>query len=64
MRDLERLQANNPEMSKSAIVRKAIRHMSEEEAVKAILEAEREVKEGKIIREDASAYLRRRIKRG
>ena len=63
MRNLEHLQANNPEMSKSAIVRKAIRHMSEEEAVRAVLEAQREVAAGNIIREDATVYLRRRIKR-
>ena len=62
MRDLERLQASNPEMSKSAIVRKAIRRMSEEEAIRAVLEAQREVVEGRIIREDAGTYLRRRIK--
>lgn len=62
MRDLERLQANNPEMSKSAILRKAIRLMSEEEALQAVLQAQREVKEGRTIGEDATTFLRSRIK--
>ena len=42
MRDLEHLEANNPEMSRSAIVRKAIRRMSEEEAVQTVLDAMKE----------------------
>jgi len=57
MRDLERLEANNPEMSKAGIVRKAIRLMSEEEAIKAVLEAEQEP----TIRVDAVTYLKDRM---
>jgi hypothetical protein len=63
MRDLKQLQKDNPEMSKSAILRKALRLMSEEEALKAVLDAQREVAEGKVIKEDAATYLRRRMKR-
>ena len=57
MRDLEHLETNNPEMSRSAIVRKAIRLMSEEEAVQAVLSAMKEP----TINEDAVTYLKKRM---
>lgn len=41
-RDLERLEKNNPEMSRAGIVRKAIRRMTEDEAIEAVLRAKRE----------------------
>lgn len=42
MRYLKHLEKNNPEMSRAGIVRKAIRRMSEEEAIEAVLVAEKE----------------------
>jgi metal-responsive CopG/Arc/MetJ family transcriptional regulator len=57
MHDLEHLEANNPEMSRSAIVRKAIRLMSEEEAVQVVLDAMKEP----TIYEDAVTHLRKRM---
>ena len=61
LRQLEVLEAANPEMSRAAIVRKAVRLMSEEEALQAVLTARREVDEGKVILQDAVSYLRKRI---
>ena len=63
MHYLEHLEKNNPEMSRAGIVRKAIRRMSEEEAVEAVFQAQREIADGKVIREDAVPYLRRRMKK-
>ena len=42
MRHLAQLERNNPEMSRAGIVRKAIRKMTEEEAVESVLQARRE----------------------
>ena len=57
-RYLAQLERNNPEMSRAGIVRKAIRKMTEDEAVEAVLQAEREP----TIREDAVKYLRARMR--
>ncbi len=51
-RDLEQLEKNNPEMSRAGIVRKAIRLMSEEEAIQHVLRSEQDIREGKIYRGD------------
>lgn len=58
MRAMEHLEANNPEMSRAGIVRKAIRLMSEEEAIQAVLAAQNEP----TIRVDAVTYLKSRTR--
>lgn len=45
--------------NKADVVRRALRAMSEEEAISAVLEAQREVREGKILRGDIRQLLKR-----
>ncbi|MEK7628796.1 MAG: hypothetical protein AAB421_05295 [Patescibacteria group bacterium] len=58
-RNLERLEKSNPEMSRAGIVRKAIRKMSEEEAIQAVLEAERDIARGRVFKGDLRTLLKR-----
>ncbi len=44
--------------NKADVVRKALRRMSEEEAVQAVLISQQEVKEGKVLRGDLREYLK------
>lgn len=45
--------------TKAEVVRKAIRRLAEEQAVNDVLEAQREVKEGKILRGDINDLLKK-----
>lgn len=45
--------------NKADVVRRALRAMSEEEAVSAVLEGQREVREGKILRGDIRQLLKK-----
>ena len=45
--------------NKAQVVRRAITRLSEEEAINAVLESEREMREGKIIRGDLRKILKR-----
>ncbi len=45
--------------NKSAVVRRALHRLAEEEAVQAVLQSEREVAEGKILRGDLRVLARK-----
>ncbi len=61
--DLEKFINNQVKSGRAAnkadVVRRAIRAMEEEEAVQAVLEAQREVDEGKILRGDIRKLMKK-----
>lgn len=57
--EIERMVKNGVASNKAAVVRRAIERLAEDEAVNAVLMAEREVTQGKLLRGD----LRKLIKK-
>ncbi len=55
---LDSLVAEGVGSNRADIMRRALEHFAEEEAINAVLKAEREVAEGKILRGDARKILR------
>ena len=47
-RDLERLEQSHPDMSRSAIVRKAVKLLAREQALEHIKEAEADIRAGRV----------------
>ena len=54
-REIEQKRSPN----KAAVVRRALHRLAEEEAVQAVLQSEREVEEGKILRSDLQVLAKR-----
>jgi putative addiction module CopG family antidote len=57
-RFIDQMIKNGDAANKADVVRKALRRMSEEEAVNRLLEAQREIKEGKGLRGDLRKLLK------
>jgi putative addiction module CopG family antidote len=58
-RFIEQMVKDGRAANKADAVRKAIRRLSEEEAIAAILTSEREIKEGKILRGDLLKLIKK-----